>query len=150
MAWTAYYQFLEGLLTLVNSIDFDTTGSNNLKIALCTSASGWSPTASTDDFFDDCTANEVSGSGYTAGGNAVEGQNVAETGGTFTVDATDPSAWAQDASGFNDAKFAILYKDSGSTATSPLIAYHTFSTVKGNVSGSLTVQFDASGIFTLA
>ncbi len=75
---------------------------------------------------------------------------------TITVDGNDPSAFAQHASGFNDAKYAILYKGDNSApasdtaASSPVIASYTFASSQNNVSGSLTLQFSAAGIFTLA
>ena len=50
---------------------------------------------------------------------------------TMTLDIT----WSQDASGFEDARYAILYKDSGAAATSPLIAYADLGGDKGNKAG---------------
>ena len=151
MAWVIYHKFKEKLLTLDNSIDFNDNSSTTVKVAFTTSSHNPATNVATDDFWNDVSASEVSGSGYSAGGNAVGTKTVTASSGTITFDAADPSTWSQNASGFNNAKNAILYKDTSSAATSPLIAYNIFSTNKGNVSGDLTIQFSASnGIFTIA
>ena len=67
--------------------------------------------------------------------------------GTVTFDAAD-ATWPQSAAGFSNARKAILYKDTGTASTSPLIAYADFGADKGNVTGDLTLQMDAAGIIT--
>ena len=120
-------------------IDFDT---DVIKLALVNST--YVP-AQTHTVFGDASANEVSGTNYTAGGTAVT-LTVTESGGTVTVDGTDVT-WAQNAGGFANARYAILYKDA---VTDPMVGYIDFTSDKGNVQGDLTVQWNASGIFTLA
>jgi len=144
MAWTLYHSFKEKLFTLDDSIDFD--GTPSLNVALLTST--YSPAAATESFWGSVNSNEVSGTGYTAGGNAATSPSVTVSTGTVTVDANDPATWSQNSSGFSNAAYAVLYKDTGSPATSPLVAYNAFSNNKGNVDGDLTVQFSASGIMT--
>ena len=77
----------------------------------------------TQEFFADVSANEVTGTGYTAGGQALTGKSLG------TYDATNnrtpalaaDSAW--DATGGSlAAAFAVVYKDTGVAATSPLLA----------------------------
>jgi len=143
MAWTLYTPFKEKLFTLANTIDFD--GADTIKCAWLTSA--YSASAS-HAFFGSVSANEVSGTNYTGGGNEIASTTVTTSAGTVTVDGNDPATWSQSSSGFNNGRTVVAYKDTGSAATSPLIAYNTFSANQGNVSGDLTVQLSASGIFT--
>ncbi|MGB8275371.1 MAG: hypothetical protein WCF16_08915, partial [Alphaproteobacteria bacterium] len=64
-----------------------------------------------------------------------------------TFDANDVT-WLQSATGFSNARKAVLYKDTGVATTSRLIAYADFAADKGNVAGDLTLQMDAAGIIT--
>ena len=91
---------------------------------------------------------EVTGSNYAR--KALAGEAITLSAGTVTFDASDPTAYSQHASGFSDARFAILYKHNASDASAPLVAYYDFGGNKGNVTGTLTLQFSASGIFTFA
>lgn len=125
-------------------IDFTT---DTIKLLLVTASRA--PVAATDDLADDLVlgSNEVSGTNYTARGDTIA-MTVTETTGTVTVDGAD-NTWAQNAGGFTDARYAVLYKDSAVDSTSPLIGFIDFLADKGNVSGDLTVQWNALGIFTL-
>ena len=120
-------------------IDFD---NDVLKLALVTDS--YSPSQA-HTVFGDASANEVSGTNYTAGGDVVT-VTVTETGGTVTVDGSDIT-WNQSGGGFIDARYAIFYKDA---TTDPLVGYIDFTADKGNVSGDLTVQWSGSGIYTMA
>lgn len=92
---------------------------------------------------------EVTGTNYAR--KVISSVTVVSSAGTVTVDGNDPTAYAQHSSGFNDAEFAILYKNVSSVdGNSPLVASYTFASSQNNVSGSLTLQFSAAGIFTLA
>lgn len=93
--------------------------------------------------------NEVSGTGYTARGNACGSPTLTMNGsGLVTFDATDPATWSQNAGGFINGDRAIAYFDTGSDATSKLVGYSAGGSAFGNVSGDLSVAFDAAGIFT--
>ncbi len=146
MAWTLYHKWLEAQVdggVAGTPIDFDT---DTLKILLVTSA--YTPSQSLHDLINDAIANEVSGTNYTARGEALANKTVTESSGTVTFDNTVDITWLQHASGFSNARYAILYKDSGVDTTSPLIAYADLGGDKGNVGGDLTLQFDALGIIT--
>lgn len=113
--------------------------------------SGYTPNQNTHDFADDLGANEVSGTNYTAGGNAMANPVVALDGsGNVSVDFDDPATWSQHASGFNDGRRAIIYIDRGGAASADeLIAYtDDFGAAKGNVDGDFSVAVNASGLFT--
>jgi len=123
-------------------IDWDT---DTIKVMLVDSTV--TPLAATHDFIDDLDTNEVTGTNYTAGGATIASLAVTEASGIATVDGADVT-WSQHASGFTDARFAVIYKDTGTPATSLIVGFIDFTSDKGNVNGDLTVQWNASGIFT--
>jgi hypothetical protein len=124
-------------------IDFDT---DTIKVMLVTntyvpSATGHATKAS--------VTNEVSGTGYTAGGATLSSPTVVDSAGTITFDAADVT-WTQNGAGFSTARHAIIYKDTGTAATSTLIGWIDFGADKGNVAGDLVLAFNAAGIATWA
>lgn len=157
MAWVFYKEFKLGLLGDSaahggHPVDFD---SDNIGLLLL---DGGSTIDQTDVDLADIVAggsdSEVTGTNYarkdiTSIATAYSGNNV-----DCDTTMSDPS-YAQDASGFSDAKHAVLYKGNTSIgsetdASSPVIAYNTFTSSIGNVAGSLTLQFSSSNIFTLS
>ncbi len=92
-------------------------------------------------------SNEVSGTGYTAGGNTLSGKSVTQDNANdrMVFDATD-SEWT---SSTITARGAVIYKDTGVAANDNLICYLDFVTDQSSSNGTFTVQFNASGILTL-
>jgi len=131
-------------------IDFETPGGNGIKAAFVTSV--YTPNQNLHDFWADAEANEVSGTGYVAGGNVMSNGTVTVDGaGVVTVDLDDPATWTQDASGFADARRVILYHDTGTAATSPVIGYSdAFASDQGNVNGDIFISIAATGLITSA
>lgn len=128
--------------SLVNGeIDFDT---DTIKVMLCTSA--YTPNQDTHRYKSDVT-NEVTGTGYTAGGATLASKTVTYTTGTntLTLDAADPS-WATSTI---TARYAVFYKDTGTASTSPLICYWNFGADAVSSAATFTLQINASGILTL-
>ena len=117
-----------------------------LKIAWVTAT--YTPNQNTHDFFNDIT-NEVTGTGYTAGGNACATPTWTLDGsGNLVFDASDPAAWTQNASGFANGRRAILYYDTGTPTTSRLVGYSNDTGADvGNVAADLELAFNASGIY---
>lgn len=123
--------------------------SGTLKCAIVTAA--YSLDQVNHDFWNDVNANEVSGTNYTAGGNtcALPTWTGPDGAGLLTFDASDPATWAQHAAGFSNGRRAIFYYDTGSAATSRLVAYTAdFGADSGNVAGDFSVAINASGIYT--
>lgn len=119
-----------------------------LKLAHVTAT--YTPNQNTHEFFSSIT-NEVTGTGYTAGGNACATPTWTgpDGAGVLTFDASDPAQIAQNAAGFSTARRAILYYDTGVAATSRLVGYSADAGADyGNISGALDVAFSASGIYT--
>lgn len=147
MAWNLYDIFRDKQIGGdTGSIDLTTL---TIKCALVTT--GYTPDQNLHDFWSDVSASEVTGTGYTAGGNQVASITSSLDGaGLVTVDGNDPATWLQNAAGFSNAVRAVLYRDSGVAGTSELIAYSDAFTAGGNVAGDFSIQLDAAGIFTSA
>jgi hypothetical protein len=145
MAVTAFW-FGEGLLgqwsaTAARRVDWD---ADTIKVALTTST--YTPNQDTHNFFDDVT-NEITGTGYTAGGVALTTSTPTYTGGTNTVslDAAD----AQWTTATFTARYAVIYKDTGAAATSPVLGYVDFGEDQTVSSGTFTIQWHADGVFKI-
>lgn len=124
------------------SIDLDT---DTIKVALVTSA--YTPDQDAHDFFDDVT-NEVSGTGYSAGGATLANKAV-------TADNTDNEGVfdADDASWSTStitARAAVVYKSTGTASTSNLICYIDFGSDKISTAGTFTIAWNSEGIVNLA
>ena len=135
-----YGLFLQSLANKEIDLDSDT-----IKCMLCTST--YTPDQDTHRYKSSVT-NEVSGTGYTAGGNTLTSLAVTYTAGTNTLmfDAADTS-WA--ASSIT-ARYAVIYDSTPATdATRPLIAYIDFGADVTSSNAAFTIQFDAAGIVTL-
>lgn len=121
------------------NIDLDT---NTIKVALVTS--GYSPTQATHEFFNQVTS-EVTGTGYTAGGATLASAAVTASGGKGVFDANDVT-WANSTI---TARGAVIYKDTGASTTSPIVAYIDFGSDKVSSGGDFKITWNASGILTL-
>ena len=123
------------------NIDFS---SDTIKVALLSSS--YTPNFDTHENFDDLT-NEVSGTGYTAGGKEIttksfsqdnandkavfDGDDVSWTGSTIT------------------ARYAVIYKDTGTPSTSPLIELLDFEADEESDSGTFKIEWNADGILDI-
>lgn len=111
---------------------------DNIKVVLVDSAT-YTPNLNTDDFLDDIPVGErVATSGNLASKTTTDG----------TFDAADITFTA--VSG-DVSEFLVIYKDTGTAATSPLIALIDTATgipVTPN-GGDITVTWNASGIFDI-
>lgn len=138
-----YYSAIKGQWDgTANSVfDLDT---DTIKVSAHTNT--YSPNQDTHDFFDDVT-NEVTGTNYTAGGETLGTVTVTRSTGTVTFDAADVT-WTQHASGFSTARKFVVYRSTGTAGTSRLFSVVTADNDVGNVTGNLTLSWNASGIAT--
>lgn len=123
--------------------------SGTLKCMLVTAS--YTPNQNTDEFVTTPITNEVSGTGYTARGNACASPTWSgpDGSGVSTFDASDPATWTQNAAGFSNARRAVFYYDTGTNGTSRLVAYtDNYGADLGNVAADLVVQINAAGIYT--
>jgi hypothetical protein len=118
---------------LDGEMDFSSNTSQTFKIALYTSSATLS--AATTAY---ATTNEVSGTGYTAGGNTLTiSANPASSGTTAFLDFAD-TTWT-DAT--ITARGALIYKSGGSN---PAVAVLDFGADKTSTAGDFQVQFPAA------
>ena len=139
MADLIYNAFKKNIMN--GGIDLDT---DTIKVMLVTSA--YVPDQDTHEFKSSVT-NEVSGTGYTAGGATIAGAAVTQdnTDNEGVFDATDVT-WG---SSTITARGAVIYKSTGVDATSPLICYIDFGSDKSSNNGDFTIQWNAEGILNL-
>jgi len=118
---------------------------NSVTPLVDTATPTWDGTSSQE--FD---GNEVGtgGAGYSAGGMTVSGPELIRAGAVATFDDDDSNlSLAQDASGFTDAYWGILYSD---TATNKeAIAFIELAGPISQVAGPITITWNESGILTI-
>lgn len=114
--------------------------SDTIKVALTTSS--YTPSQTTHAYFSSIT-NEVTGTGYTAGGATLGSKTATKSSLTVSLDAADTS-WTTSTI---TARYAIIYKDTGSSATSPVLGYVDFGADATSTAGTFTITWDSTGIF---
>jgi len=122
-------------------IDLDT---DTIRVALVTE--DYTPDQDAHEYFDDVT-NEVVGVGYTADGAALAGKAVTQddTDNEGVFDAND-TEWTV---ATITARAAVIWKDTGTDATSPLIRYHDFGEDKTTTGTTFKITWAAEGILNL-
>jgi hypothetical protein len=138
MASKLYGQFLSQALN--KEIDFD---SDTIKVALLTNA--YTPDQDAHNYYDDVVANEVTGTGYTAGGSTLANKTNTYNSATnvIVLDADDVT-WS---SSTITARYAVIYDATPATnATKPLIGYVDFGSDQSSSNGNFTITWDATGI----
>lgn len=110
------------------------------------------PNQNTDEFITIASPDEVTGTGYTVGGNPCTVGTVTMDGaGLVTVDCNDPAVWGQDAAGFSDGRYAVLYDDTGTPGTSRIVATSAaFASDQGNLAGAFAATIGAAGVYSMA
>ncbi len=143
MAVTA---FVYGLaLDHMLDADIDWTA-DTIKVALTTSTEV--PDQDADDYWSDAEANEIAGTGYSAGGAALGTPTRGYTAGTNVLKLDgDDTAWTT--ASFT-ARNAHVYKDrGGATTADELISYVLFGGDEVVSSGTFTIAWAAAGIITI-
>lgn len=122
-------------------------GTDTLKIILVSAA--YAPNIDTHEDYADITNELVTGGGYTAGGQTLTGVTVLTdlANDRAALDANDVT-WPT--STITNARGAVIYKDTGTPATSKLIGYIDFVTDKSSSGGDFTIAWDATGILRLS
>jgi hypothetical protein len=105
----------------------------------------YTPNFDTHDFRNDIT-NEVTGTGYTAGGATITGTEITLSSGVLTWDFADPS-WTS--STIANAMAHVSYFNVGADTTDQLLLLLDFVTAVSTTNGTLLVAINASGAMTL-
>lgn len=99
-----------------------------------------------NDRFQSAVTNEVSGTGYTAGGIAVPSVTVTDTGGTYTLSCGTCDYGVITVTGI---RIAVMYDSTpGTAATNPLIWYWDIGADQSPAGIDFQIQFP-SGVFTI-
>ena len=135
---------------IFNSYKADLLNSNidhvadTVKVMLVTST--YVPDQDAHDFKNDVT-NEVTGTGYTAGGASLASKTVTQdnTDNEGVFDAADVT-WTVSTI---TARAAVLYKSTGVDTTSNLMVYFDFGSDQSSTAGDFTLQWGSEGIVNL-
>jgi hypothetical protein len=133
---------VQGLFSATAARRFDWVN-DTFKITLHT---GTVPNQDTVDFADDLANEVANGNGYTTGGVTLGTKALTydTASNTVRLDCADPS-WTFSAS--KTAAYAVVIKDTGSAATSPVVGYIDFGGDQTS-SSTFTIQVDATdGLF---
>jgi hypothetical protein len=139
---TLYAQGIASILTKHVDPIADT-----LKVALVTSS--YVPNYDTDQFWSDVNANEITGTGYTAGGFTVGSKTLTYDSSTAlwtfttTVDPTWPTATLT-------CRFGVLYVSTGTAGTSSLLTCADFGSDQIATAELFTLHVPTTGFFQLA
>jgi hypothetical protein len=127
------------LKALNKEVDFDT---DTIKVALVSSS--YTPDQDAHDYFNDVSTYEVSGTGYTAGGNTLASKTATydSANNVIVLDAAD-TTWA---SSTITARYAVVYDSTGTSSTSALIGYVDFGSDQSSTNGNFTITWDSTGI----
>lgn len=117
---------------------------DTIKCALTTSS--YTVNQDTHEFFSDVT-NEITGTGYTAGGVTLGSKTLTYDSATneLRFDAAD-AAWT---SATITARKLVIYKSTGTGSTSPLLGWFDFGADQSVSGGAFTVVFDATGLLKI-
>lgn len=140
MASAFYNNYFEELAK--GNIDFD---SNTFKAMLMTTAYTFDKT----DAFRSDLSGEASGTGYSAGGQALGSITITQddTNNRANIDFADEVFSAVTVT---DVDAYVIYKDTGNAATDVLVAYIEFTEgAQSTVAGNFTIQPSASGAFSI-
>lgn len=140
MAVTAWWYAKAFISMLDEEIDWV---ADAIKVALCTDS--YVPNQDTHDYWDDVD-NEVSGTGYTAGGATLANASIGNTLNVIKLDGDDVAWTNSDIT----ARIAVICDTTpGSSATNPLILWIDFGGDETSSSGTFTIQFHGDGIATI-
>jgi hypothetical protein len=147
MAVTAAGLYGLTLEKMLNATSLPTNGLESetaVKVLMCTDSE--TPNFDTHNFRDDIAA-EVTGTGYSAGGVVITSTELTLSSGTLTYDAADAS-WA--ASTIANAMAGVGYfARGGASSADELVFLSDFVSAASSSSGTFTIQWSASGIFTI-
>lgn len=143
MAITAsglYFLTFEAMLTNAAAINLE---AEDMRIALFTNSI--TPNFDTDTAYGSApyNANEVSGTGYTAGGELLATTEITVSSGTLIFDAANVS-WAT--STITNARGGLIYADA---VANQAVALIDFTQDYSTVAGLFEIQWDATGIFRI-
>lgn len=126
--------------TAARRVDFVT---DTIKCSLSTNT--YVPDQDAHDFFNDVT-NEITGTGYTAGGATLGTKSVSYDTATNELRLICADvAWGPGAT-FGPFRIGTIYKDTGTASTSPILGWITFDSDQSVSNGTFTIDTDPTGV----
>jgi len=141
MAVTAWWFAKAGLSIANKEIDW-----NDGKMTVMLLSNANAPDQDADDYISDLDGDEVSGTGYTADGQALASYTQATSENVCTFDAAN-TTWSNSTI---TAQFAVVYYNTGTNTNSPVMCWVDFGTDESSSGGDFTINWNASGIATIA
>jgi hypothetical protein len=145
MAITVSGLYITTWIGIINASQFAIAPiADTVNVAMYTNS--LTPNYSTDTAYTSApyTSNEVTGTGYSAGGSALASKTITESPtGTIMVDAAD-IAWTT--STIANARGALVYDI---TVSNKALCFVNFGADYSTTAGTFTIQWNALGIFTL-
>lgn len=147
MAITAHWYTLALSKAAQNTLFASSWTADTINVALTTNS--YTPNQDTDSFWSTPQANEITGTGYTAGGVALSGKSVGGVTGSHEIPLiASASSWTT--ASFT-AYYAVIYRSTGTASTSPLLGYVSFGGAETVSSGTFTINWDATnGVLALS
>ena len=118
-------------------------GGDIIKVALINDT--LEPTQAASAVWGTYSGNEVSGTGYDAGGATLANQSYTEAAGTATFDA-DNVTWYENAAGPEDARYIIIYNDSDAIGPDSAIGWMDLGHLTSLRKGHMIIDWAATGI----
>ncbi len=117
---------------------------DTIKCALATNT--YTPDQDAHDFYNDVTNELSTAGGYTSGGATLGTKSVSyDTTSNETRLICADIAWGPGAT-FGPFRKGIIYKDTGTPSTSPVLGYITFDADQSVSNGTFTIDVDATGL----
>lgn len=130
---------LAGLMSATSTRQVNWTG-DTIDVALLTASA--SPNRDTWEFYTDLTNEVANGNGYTTGGVALASKSTSTDASTHEARfLAGNSQWTSATFSF---RYAVVYKNTGSGATSPLLGYVDFGGTQTVSSGTAEIDWDAT------
>ena len=104
------------------------------------------PNFDTMEFWEDLVVNEVTGTGWSAGGVALTGTELTVSSGVLVFDAADVEA---ENTTISNAMAAVLRTNVGTNATDQLVFLADFVNPVSTSNGTFGIAWDATGIFRI-
>lgn len=151
MAITASGLFVPSIINIfTNTIAVDLGSETNIKVALLSNLA--TPNFDTHDYWGDLSANEVTGTGWSAGGVALTSTALSASSGTLLFDAADVSESNTTLGDPNPVRGCVIYDDSVTTPTADaMICLVNFGSDYSTVDGTFAIQWSSApaAIFTI-
>ena len=138
--WVTFEEYGKDVMDGAHNHDSDTFKVGLIDNSTPPTAADASPTWS------DYSGNEVSGTGYTAGGATLSGTSTAEAAGVTTFDDTGNVTWSQNGAGPTNVYWAVLYNDTA--ASDQAVGFLDMGGPVSLQDGDISITWNASGILT--